>query len=146
MGKGIWGLKEDINEDICIDTIEIAKELRKSKYPQRKLVEIYRIIRDTKESKKIKNIYENECQFCNFYISIKTKNGTKRYSEAHHIIPLGGSHNGEDDISNMIIVCPNHHVMLDYGVIKIDITKIHIRPEHQMSRKSISYHNEKIFR
>lgn len=145
LGKGIWALRDSIHTEITSDSILIAKELSKLKYPTRKLVEIYRIIRDTKEAKKIKELYNNKCQFCGFTIKIKRKNGnTINYSEAHHIIPLGGYHHGSDDISNMIVLCPNHHVMLDYTTIKIIKKDIFVHEAHNISLNSIKYHNKMV--
>jgi len=34
--------------------------------------------------------------------------------------PLGTPHNGPDVYENIVCVCPNHHVLLDYGVIPLD--------------------------
>jgi predicted restriction endonuclease len=42
------------------------------------------------------------------------------YAEAAHIRPLGTPHNGPDAPSNMIVLCPNHHLQFDRGVISIE--------------------------
>lgn len=77
---------------------------------------VQRIVRNTLIANKIKLIYEYRCQICN--IQIKTPGGY--YSEGAHIRPLGKPHDGEDKISNLLCLCPNHHTMLDYGSIYID--------------------------
>jgi putative restriction endonuclease len=76
---------------------------------------VVRIIRDTKISRDIKKLYEGRCQVCG--ITIKTKSGN--YSEGAHIRPLGRPHDGDDATDNLLSLCPNHHVMLDKGVISI---------------------------
>lgn len=76
---------------------------------QRKNQTIDRIIRDTKISKKIKNLYQNSCQVCG--VKLVTPDGD--YSEGAHIIPLGAPHHGPDKESNILCLCPNHHVLLD---------------------------------
>jgi len=101
----------------------------------------YRILRDTKMARDIKRLHKHQCQFCGK--SIELADGS-RYSEAHHIKPLGSPHNGPDVEWNIIVVCPNHHVMLDYGVIKIDKRKIKIRDGHRIANKYVDYHNKKI--
>ncbi|WP_044499782.1 hypothetical protein [Nostoc sp. PCC 7107] len=55
------------------------------------------------------------------------------------------SHNGPDIANNIIVLCPNHHVMLDYGVIKLNISEIRMNTGHSISREFIEYHKEKIF-
>ncbi len=39
------------------------------------------------------------------------------YAEAAHVRPLGKPHNGPD--SPMIILCPNHHLQFDRGIISL---------------------------
>jgi len=77
--------------------------------------EIWRFLRDTKPVNQLKKLYQNKCQICNKTFEIG-KN--KFYSEVHHYHPL--EDNGDDDKSNMIVVCPNHHTQFDYNIIAID--------------------------
>ncbi|MCX5892441.1 MAG: HNH endonuclease, partial [Deltaproteobacteria bacterium] len=58
----------------------------------------------------------------------------------HHIKPLGSPHDGPDVRENILCVCPNHHVMLDYGVIELDGVQL-----PGIGREYINYHNEHIF-
>jgi predicted restriction endonuclease len=92
---------------------KVDSQSRKTNPPGRKLVEILRIIRDTIESKELKTLYKNKCQVCGK--PLLTRNGF--YSEVHHLKPLGD--NGDDKKSNMVVVCPNHHALFDYGAIAI---------------------------
>lgn len=41
------------------------------------------------------------------------------YAEAAHIRPLGSPHDGPDDLTNLLCLCPNDHVLLDKGAITI---------------------------
>ena len=41
------------------------------------------------------------------------------YAEVHHIMPRN-KHNGPDVRENMLVLCPNHHVEFDFGVLCID--------------------------
>ena len=75
------------------------------------------------------------------------------YAEAAHIQPLGMPHNGPDQISNMLCLCPNHHVMFDLGGFVIDETGailnprtkavlgvLSVDPEHRLDPERIAYH------
>lgn len=109
-----------------------------SSNPKRSLHQIYRVIRDTELCKHLKLLHKHRCQLCGQ--SITLRDGTQ-YSEAHHIRPLGTPHHGSDLRENILIVCPNHHVMLDYGVIELSLSSITKSRHHRISRKSIDYHN-----
>lgn len=110
----------------------------------RKEQTIIRIIRDTKASKAIKALYDNSCQVCG--IKLVTPKGN--YSEGAHIIPLGAPHHGPDDKSNILCLCPNHHVLLDrfsftfavnYKLLGDD-GELKVARSHELSDKSISWH------
>ena len=111
--------------------------------PQRILTETYRILRDTKISRKVKELYGYRCQMCGDVIIFK--NGLK-YAEAHHIKPLGNPHSGPDVESNVICVCPNHHALLDYGGIELDLSQLKIPLQHEIHEEYIRYHNKSIFK
>ena len=78
--------------------------------------EVWRFLRDTTPVNELKKLYQNKCQICNKTFEI-AKN--KFYSEVHHYHPL--EEGGDDDKSNMIVVCPNHHTQFDYKIIAIDM-------------------------
>lgn len=122
------------------DKTPLAEDLNE---PQRILSETYRILRDTKISRNIKELYGYKCQLCGDVI--KFSNGV-RYAESHHIKPLGNPHNGPDVKENVICLCPNHHVLLDYGGIKLDLSEFKASLKHTISEEYIKYHNEHIFK
>ncbi|ALO36131.1 hypothetical protein CMT41_16385 [Colwellia sp. MT41] len=109
--------------------------------PQASKQHIYRILRDSKLARYIKLVHSNSCQLCSKTITLPNK---KLYSEAHHIIPLGKPHNGPDKAENIIVLCPNCHVLCDYGAISLDLSKIKHVADHKISKESIEYHNKKI--
>lgn len=114
-------------------------------------------IRDKKKVRNLKEKYGNICQICGTPLTLVNM---VPYSEVCHIQPLGEDHNGEDDYSNMLVLCPNHHVLLDLGVISIDpedkktilhIDKnnpLHLRrlviTKHELSAVALKYHYDKI--
>lgn len=71
----------------------------------------YRLVRDAGVPARVKALYDHHCQLCGVRIDIVTG----AYSEGAHIVPLGGGAEGPDIDSNVLCLCPNHHVMLDHG-------------------------------
>lgn len=55
-----------------------------------------------------------KCQICGF--TFEKKDGGL-YAETHHLEALAKG--GYDSIENIIVVCPNHHKMLEYGNVSI---------------------------
>jgi predicted restriction endonuclease len=64
------------------------------------------------------------------------------YVEAHHLKPLGRDHNGPDIEENIICVCPNCHVLLDYGVLQIGVKTLTVQ-RHAIGKPFIDYHNDR---
>lgn len=111
--------------------------------PTRVVSTTYRILRDTHLARIVKALHKNECQLCKH--TIQLPDGS-RYSEAHHIQPLGKPHNGLDTISNIICVCPNCHTELDYGVRSLEYSDLFTIPQHTIDEKFILYHNKMILK
>jgi Predicted restriction endonuclease len=90
------------------------ESIEKEEYPPEKVTTtIKRVVRDTPLSNKVKEERNYRCQICGTRLSIKGKG----YAETHHVKPL--SHDGPDIKANMLVLCPNHHVLFDYGEIAI---------------------------
>lgn len=72
------------------------------------------------------------------------------YAEAAHIRPLGRPHNGPDICSNILCLCPNHHVLFDAGAFRIaaDLTFIgipgmlRVRAGHEVGEEFLAYHRD----
>lgn len=107
-----------------------------------------RIIRDTKQSQAVKELYDYTCQVCGLQINLPL--GSK-YAEGAHIRPLGEPHNGPDDKSNLLCLCPNHHVMFDNYTFSINPTdytligdmhgNLLLRDGHDINTDHFKYHN-----
>jgi hypothetical protein len=136
IGGGVWGVRTRLGATPRAVDIEPPAE------PIRAITETYRILRDTPLAKKIKALHKDVCQICG--TALQFGNG-KTYSEAHHIRPLGTPHNGPDISGNIIILCPNHHVLFDYGALLLDMQQIRTTNGHTIDNIYIQYHNEKIF-
>jgi putative restriction endonuclease len=74
-----------------------------------------RIKRDPTVPKWVKATYRDQCQICRTTVSTPSGN----YSQGAHIQGLGTPHNGQDVVSNMLCLCPNCHVMFDFGTYYI---------------------------
>ena len=105
--------------------------------PGRVRQETYRILRDTALARKAKELHQYKCQICGQALTLADNT---LYAEAHHIRPLGKPHDGPDVPGNILCVCPNDHVLLDYGAIKLDKTLL-----HGIDSAFIDYHNERIY-
>lgn len=83
---------------------------------ERRIVERQEQKRDRNKAAKLKTLYENRCLFCGIQVQV---DAGRYYSEAAHIRALGEPHNGPDSTENLIVLCPNHHIQFDRGVLRI---------------------------
>ncbi|MFJ3478094.1 HNH endonuclease [Streptomyces microflavus] len=82
----------------------------------RRLRTSFRPDRDSRLVERIKEMYAHACQVC----GSRVETMYSHYSEAAHIRGLGGPHLGPDQLSNLLCLCPNHHVEFDRLAIYID--------------------------
>jgi predicted restriction endonuclease len=115
----------------------IAIDIEETNQPERVKQETYRILRDTILAREVKESNKYKCHFCGQILKL---NDERSYAEAHHVKPLGAPHDGPDVRENILCVCPNHHVLLDYGAIKLDRRQL-----TSIAGEYIDYHNEHIF-
>jgi 5-methylcytosine-specific restriction enzyme A len=76
-------------------------------------------IRNTKIVKKLKELYQHQCQITGLEFVFPKKNGIN-YTEAHHLISLGSG--GADNPQNLVILSPLVHKMLHFA----DVPPIHL--------------------
>ncbi|MFD1731936.1 HNH endonuclease [Deinococcus malanensis] len=106
-----------------------------------------RIIRDTAVARAIKVLYDYQCQICG--TRLETSEGP--YAEAAHIRPLGSPHDGPDSASNLLCLCPNHHVLFDHGGLAVQDNfdligypgRLQIHGRHQIDLACVQYHRER---
>lgn len=126
-----------------------VSERDEASYPSRKQEFIQRYIRNTAVSEDIKALYRNQCMVCNR--TVKTPAG--RYAEGAHIKPLGKPHEGPDIKPNLLCLCPNHHVMFDFGGFGVDDNlellgiegTLKVHPKHNIDERFLGYHREHIY-
>ena len=146
----------DLNVEEAGRTTELTSHGR-DETPPRRAVQESRIIRNSALGRFLKSLYLHRCQICRFTFTLAAG---RRYAETHHIRPLGREHKGIDKETNMIVLCPNHHSMMDYGAIAIhpdrmtviDVSGAYPEPEqslqlmsHSIDRDFLEYHMERIF-
>ena len=120
---------EPISHDIPADYIA----------PERAPATIHRVICDVGIVGELKRLYSYHCQICRTRLELLSG----FYCEAHHLRPLGAPHNGPDVKANILVVCPNHHVLLDYGALGIGPITL-VLSKHSLDNDFINYHNEVI--
>ncbi|MFD5817807.1 HNH endonuclease [Streptomyces sp. NPDC127038] len=115
----------------------------------RRTAMLSRIVRDTELAARVKQLHDDRCQVCN--LQLPARFGT--YSEAAHIRGLGRPHHGPDKLSNLLVLCPNHHVQFDALAIYIDsdgtvrtttddspVGELRRHPAHRIDEAHLRYH------
>ena len=139
------GIIEDIVGAFTVPVVsEPPKGADLAKPPERVLSQIYRIVRDTKLSRKVKELHGWTCQWPGCGYMMQLPNG-KSYAEGHHVRPLGKKHKGRDVMGNILCLCPNHHAALDFGVSRISLPALRHAAGHAVDPKYVSYHNRCIY-
>ncbi|MEV7786961.1 YDG/SRA domain-containing protein [Streptomyces sp. NPDC088106] len=87
------------------------------KFPGSRTMQVRRLIRDTAAARRIKQLYEGECQLCG--LRLMGPDG-RPYSQGAHIRPLGRPHHGPDVEPNILCLCPSCHVRLDVGAVVVN--------------------------
>jgi len=100
---------------------------------------VSRIVRDTKIVREVKALHNHTCQLCKHQLELSPG---VFYSEGHHLKPLGKPHNGPDKATNIVCVCPNCHVKLDYRRTKIHSGQLRVVSGHAVAQRFIDHHNK----
>jgi putative restriction endonuclease len=115
---------------------------------------VLRIVRDTAVTRQVKRLYDFTCQLCRVVLPTPVA----PYAEAAHIRPLGRPHFGRDALDNVLCLCPNDHVLFDWGAITVLPETLTITgeavlegrplltvPAHHLDLLNFDYHHEAIF-
>jgi hypothetical protein len=116
----------------------IADDTDEDQLAPRAKGEVFRIIRDTKIVRDVKALHDHTCQLCGLRLELSPG---VFYSEAHHLKPLGKPHHGPDKKANVVCVCPNCHVKLDFHAIRIQAAQLKPKADHTVNQKFIDHHN-----
>jgi putative restriction endonuclease len=94
--------------------------------PGRNWVQGQRVVRNSEISQWVKEMHEGICQFCG--TRLDTPAGC--YAEGAHIRALGAPHNKPDEVSNVLCLCPNDHVLFDKGALYLEDGMVHRLSDH----------------
>lgn len=133
IGKGVWGVR-----DLIITANILNQPPKDYSTVNRANYSISRLIRDTELSRRIKKYHNNVCQVCTTKLEI---GDNLFYSEGHHVKPLGEPHNGPDTEDNIIVLCPNCHVLCDNFNIRLDQNELE-KTGRKLNKEFIDYHNK----
>ena len=98
---------------------------------------------------KIKELYGFRCQVCD--CRLEKPGGA--IAVGAHIRALGRPHDGPDDITNIICLCPNHHAQFDAfsfyidadtleikGLSEFEGKKLNLSRKHKINSEFLEYH------
>lgn len=128
----------------------VSEEPTTYRLPRRIEQSTVRVVRDTKQARRLKELYAYRCQVC----GIRLEGSAGPYAEAAHVKPLGRPHNGPDVNENIICLCPNHHVLFDYGGFSVatNLSLIGLRgslimhAHHTIDPDFLEYHQQHFLR
>lgn len=100
-------------EKAVVELVEFGGE---EKFPQSRTVQVQRLIRDTAAARRVRDLYDGQCQTCGMRI---VGANSKPHSQGAHLKPLAEPHKGPDVERNILCLCPNCHLRLDIGAISI---------------------------
>lgn len=116
--------------------------------PGRRLTVTQRLVRSTRVAEYVKALYNDCCQICGTVL-VHPGGST---SEGAHIRALGEPHRGQDSVSNVLCLCPNHHTLFDRGGIWVSddldvfihpgdfVGKLNVAEGHEIGIDNVRYH------
>lgn len=158
-GAAIAYVEKRQEELVATEETEEEVEAPAAGPADRRTTQVDQLVRSSRNKRQLEDLYKKICQICQGLLPVGKQRHTIDYA---HIRPLGAPHNGPDQISNMLSICPNHHRQFDRGAISIDpdtrailaphgstpkvLVQLHVNPAHKISRVELSYHKTKIFK
>ncbi|NML64555.1 HNH endonuclease [Hymenobacter sp. RP-2-7] len=115
----------------------------------RRAASVLRLVRDTAVTRQVKTLYDYHCQVCQTRLS----SPAGPYAEAAHVQPLGAPHHGPDVLANVLCLCPNHHVLFDYGSFAVADSgellglpgRLLVAPRHPIGPEFLAYHRTRFY-
>lgn len=112
-----------------------------------------KVVRNPQLSAWVRQLHDWTCQLCGERVG--TPSGG--YAEAAHITPLGAPHNGPDQASNLLCLCPNCHKRFDTLARYVDadgnvidafttemVGTIRRHPEHVIDERHLEDHRNRV--
>ncbi|MGV9367327.1 YDG/SRA domain-containing protein [Amycolatopsis sp. NPDC003731] len=121
-----------------------------NKNPGKRAFEGSRVVRSVELANEVKALHDHTCQMCGNRLEVSGRG----YAEGAHIRALGGGHDGPDEADNMLCLCPNCHVLFDYGALIVEkdysvfrngqlIGKLRTKPGHPIRDEYLEYHRRR---
>jgi putative restriction endonuclease len=118
--------------------------------PGRRTVGGTRTVRSAEVSDKVKKLYDYTCQVCHKRLDVSGRG----FAQGAHIQGVGRDDDGPDVPENILCLCPNCHVLFDYGAILIgddySLTcngrpagNLLRNPRHRIGKEYVDYHRKK---
>lgn len=126
---------------------------------ERQLLNYLQQIRDKSLARNIKEEYKHRCLFCEKSLIVAI-GPEMNYSEAAHVKSLGNS--GPDSKDNLIVLCPEHHIQFDRGLLAMILEKgqlklmsklkdglngkvLKLKKGHELNVRYIDWHRSNIY-
>ena len=155
IGKsGHYVCRYHLQSEKSIENLEkILSDKLKSNYRRttRTKISVSKVDRNPMLPDKIKELYGFRCQVCN--CRLEKPGGA--IAVGAHIRALGRPHDGPDDITNIICLCPNHHAQFDAYSFYIDADTLEIKglagfegkrlnlsKKHKINSEFFEYHKQ----
>ncbi|WP_424705504.1 YDG/SRA domain-containing protein [Kitasatospora acidiphila] len=119
--------------------------------PPRVRTTTQRIVRSTAVAEFVKRTHDYTCQVCGTRLATPTG----AYAEAAHIRALGRPHDGPDVAANVLCLCPNHHALFDFGMLRINddlavvdlaggetLGQLRLHDRHEIDPRHLAYHRD----
>ncbi|MFD7668711.1 HNH endonuclease [Streptomyces sp. NPDC059788] len=147
IGLAGYATANGLTEDSAVD--EVADEEPAAGPTARRTPGSARLVRNAALARQVKELHGHTCQVCETRLRYKRR----PYNEAAHIRGLGFPHNGPDELSNLLCLCPNHHVLFDGleiyvapdGVVRRTqggepLGRLRRHPGHRIAETYLRYH------
>ncbi|NBH05352.1 YDG/SRA domain-containing protein [Amycolatopsis sp. SID8362] len=121
-----------------------------NKNPGKRAFEGERVVRSVEVANKVKALHDHTCQACGSRLEVSGRG----YAEGAHIRALAGGQDGPDEPDNMLCLCPNCHVLFDYGALIVEkdysvfrngqlVGKLRTKPGHPIRDEHLEYHRQR---
>jgi predicted restriction endonuclease len=153
LGKGSYALNLE-HAEVVGEPALLAREGIESPITKRVIRNLR--LRDTFLAAEIKRRYDHVCQVCRRPVLLREG---VHYAEGHHLKPIGSPHYGPDVAGNIIVVCPNHHILFDRAVATIEPdtlrlrhhvkgvfpsdARVHLQRWHTLNPRYLVYHHKR---
>ena len=106
-----------MDEEVSEEALMAAVASHTSSAPEQTESIVKRAKRSRRLAGDLKALYQGHCQLCGFTFTTAAGNP---YAEVAHLRPISETEKNLDVKDNVVVLCPNHHKMLDHGPLEIN--------------------------